>query len=433
MVSVLQDMQSCASILVLDLRMVQQQVHAELASKLQSLLCEPAVLDLLLQQLTVYTALLHQEYEEFRQHLQQQQQQHASGHSSSNSSQAPSPALLQQQQQHLKQIPAFHHEVAKLLHGGQEYLDAATAAAANQWCDADRLSTGAWHARRLSLGLRACIVLSYCGSSCSPPHSTNAPVLSAAAMRLVLELQLLAASAVQRLAQQHNQQQGQQQGQQQPEQQEEVTHLPFYSNGLLHAMFRAFLQSGSSSCLPPEVLQQAGLQLLRALAAPVLQLSRAETPLLCIDDEGRKHLISRRELEHQLYLLIAAADGLPSPQQQHVVSGKAFTLGCLQDNLLAHHAVCALLSMIKSSLYAQQCCQQVVCLWVKTNAMTDCMTDCPAVLVYTSRHRSSCVTPADLSSSASCCLHKLPQLLPALTADTASRHAGSSEPAIRCV
>jgi hypothetical protein len=143
----LHELQSCASVLVPELFMVPQQLDVELDIELLSLLREPAVSDLLLQQLAVYTALLHQEYEEF-----QQQQQPPSGHSSS-SSHVSSPLL--KLQANLLHIPAFHLEVAELLPGGQAYLDAATAAAANQWGGVDRLRKGAWHACRLSFGLKA--------------------------------------------------------------------------------------------------------------------------------------------------------------------------------------------------------------------------------------------------------------------------------------
>jgi hypothetical protein len=139
-------------------------------------------------------------------------------------------------------------------------------------------------------------------------------VLSAAAIRLVLELQLLAASAAQRLQQQ--------QDLQQLKKPKDVTILLSTSNGLLHAMIRAFLQANSSSCLPPEVLQQAGLQLLQALSAPIqqLQLSAADGPLPGV--VGHQDVINEGALEHQLYLLRAAVAGLASPQQQHVVSGE---------------------------------------------------------------------------------------------------------------
>jgi hypothetical protein len=80
----------------------------------------------------------------------------------------------------------------------------------------------------------------------------DAPILSAAAVRLVLELQLLAAAELQR----------------------ETVRVLLSCNALLTAQIKALAQIGyrSGSSLPPEVLQQAGLQLLQALAAPLQQL-----------------------------------------------------------------------------------------------------------------------------------------------------------------
>jgi hypothetical protein len=124
-------------------------------------------------------------------------------------------------------------------------------------------------------------------------------VLSAAAARLVLELQLLAAGEVQR-----------QQQQQQPEQLHAVG-LMLDCHNMLVYQIRALSHIGcsssssSSSCLPPEVLQQAGLQLLQALAAPLqhLQLSSASASPM------NKMLFGQALLDEQLYALRSAAIG----------------------------------------------------------------------------------------------------------------------------
>jgi hypothetical protein len=100
----------------------------------------------------------------------------------------------------------------------------------------------------------------------------QAMLLSAAGVRLVLELQLLAAADYQRWQQQ----------QQVPGQinvEKSTVALLSSSNRLLHTLIRAVAQA-SGSCLPPEVLQQAGLQLLQALTAPLQQLQLSGTGYL---------------------------------------------------------------------------------------------------------------------------------------------------------
>jgi hypothetical protein len=90
----------------------------------------------------------------------------------------------------------------------------------------------------------------------------QAALLSAAGVRLVLELQLLAAAEHQR-----------QQQQQTPGQGDVRRAVPLLSSStrLLHTLIRAVAQA-SGSCPPPEVLHQAGLPLLQALAAPLQQV-----------------------------------------------------------------------------------------------------------------------------------------------------------------
>jgi hypothetical protein len=71
---------------------------------------------------------------------------------------------------------------------------------------------------------------------------------------------------------------------------------------------------GGRSCLPPVLLQQAGLQLLQALAAPMQQrlLSKSGDPYAQLVDELLEGSTSRlfRSLLHTPYTLRAAACGL---------------------------------------------------------------------------------------------------------------------------
>ncbi|KAF6263963.1 hypothetical protein COO60DRAFT_265702 [Scenedesmus sp. NREL 46B-D3] len=148
-------------------------------------------------------------------------------------------------------------------------------------------------------------------SACQQQTTQGAPQLSTSAVLLVLGLELLAASAVERLPQlpgslaalAHR---------------SDVAAVLLTSCVLLRQQTRAVLQATSSSCLPPEVLQQAGLQLLQALAAPLqqLQLSGAD------DTSLHAALLDTADLAEQLYASKAAAEGL----QQEFSEGTAAAL-----------------------------------------------------------------------------------------------------------
>jgi hypothetical protein len=97
--------------------------------------------------------------------------------------------------------------------------------------------------------------------------SSNAPVVSGAAVRLVLELQLLASGAVQRQLEQHRQQQQQALT---PEDRAIMDEFALECWHLLGLQIKALVAT-SRSCLLPELLHQAGLQLLQALVAPLQQ------------------------------------------------------------------------------------------------------------------------------------------------------------------
>jgi hypothetical protein len=131
-------------------------------------------------------------------------------------------------------------------------------------------------------------------------------VLLPAAVRLLLEAQLLAAGLVQRLRTASKQQQQPQQQQQTEELQKDAEMLLLQTDHLLQLQIRAVLQVTGSSCLPPEVLQQAGLQLLQALAAPLqqLQLNASGAWLAEVDSEWRDCV------HQQLLALRAAAAGM---------------------------------------------------------------------------------------------------------------------------
>jgi hypothetical protein len=120
------------------------------------------------------------------------------------------------------------------------------------------------------------------------------PVLSAAAVRLVLELQLLVAAEYQRRQRQQNQ--------------APTSLLPMlmvHSVMVLHTLIRAVAHA-RCRCLPPEVLQQAGLQLLQALAAPLqqLQLAAGNSLLECTQQ------LESRHMGEACHALVAAACGL---------------------------------------------------------------------------------------------------------------------------
>jgi hypothetical protein len=161
---------------------VQEELATAAAGQTVTLLREPAVTELLLQMLTVHTMLLHQ-------HLSKEQQQ-----------QQPSESSKQQLRADLLPIPAFHQhqDMLQLLPGGQAYLDVMhglSAAACNN--SASELWQYSLYWARAFCNALEVSLQKICMQD-STTVDCNAPVLSAAAVRLVLELQLLAAGAVQR-------------------------------------------------------------------------------------------------------------------------------------------------------------------------------------------------------------------------------------------
>jgi hypothetical protein len=237
-----------------------------------------------LQLLSTWTAQLH------KHHTAQQQQQLSQGRagaSSNSSSSSSSSSRQQQQQQSAKQhhradlmsIPAFHQDMLQLLPGGRAYLDAAEVESAG-WgltgeANAVQLHT---YASNCCHSINRYLTRHFDSIAGQQQPSRNA-LLSTAAVRLMLELQLLASGAVQRQREQHRQQQQQPRRRQQaltPEDLAITDQLALQSWHVLGGQIK-LLVAASRSCLPPEVLQQAGLQLLQALAAPLQQWQLSRT------------------------------------------------------------------------------------------------------------------------------------------------------------
>jgi hypothetical protein len=157
-----------------------------------------------------------------------------------------------------------------------------------------------------------------------PAEQQLAPALQAAAVHMMLELQLVAAGLLQR------------QWQQGEKAAARSVDLVLMCCRMLELQIRAVLQGSASNSLPLELLQQTGLQLLRALAAPVQQLQLLMThqqqqtdgisgtqainvdevcaTLQSCSDIG---LDSGSPIGQVLYLLGAAASGLAARDNPH--------------------------------------------------------------------------------------------------------------------
>jgi hypothetical protein len=244
----------------------QKQLDAGVAAEALGLQMDPAVAELQLQLLIAWAAQLH------KQHTAQQQQlpSGTAGAISSSTQQRQQPAK-QQHRADLLSIPAFHQDMLQLLPGGQGYIDEAAEEAAGWGLEGEAYT----------VQLRA-----YAGCCCQTighlyrrlqstgqqDISRYAHVLSCAAVRLLLELQLLAAGAVQRQREQHRQQR--QQGF--TPDQASTDRFALQTWALLKLQIQQ-LSASSRSCLLPELLHQAGLQLLQALAAPLQQCQLSES------------------------------------------------------------------------------------------------------------------------------------------------------------
>jgi hypothetical protein len=150
--------------------------------------------------------------------------------------------------------------------------------------------------------------------STSAAASAELPLLSPSAVLLVLELQLLLASTAQ---------------QQQQQQQQRMLCIR-NCNSVLMRQIKGFLLVTGGSCLPPEVLQQAGLQLLQALAVPLQ---------LCIAQVWPADMQLPNELKWNwpLYALRSAAAGLVSPDTSGQ-SGEPSWVSLADVRILTHCA-----------------------------------------------------------------------------------------------
>uniref|UniRef100_A0A383WBJ7 Uncharacterized protein n=1 Tax=Tetradesmus obliquus TaxID=3088 RepID=A0A383WBJ7_TETOB len=259
-----------------------------------SLLREPAVAHLVLQSVTAYTSVLHQQHTE----MQQQQQQ-------------PGQSSKQQLRADLLPIPAFHQhpDMLQLLPDGQAFLNASVLVLVDTFCSG---AAGTRHAvvgqaQKQAAALES--IMDGCMQRDSLAADGYAPLLSAAAARLLLELQLLAAGDVQRQRQQRMA----------APDVDASMRLLLTSTSLQHRQLKAVLQAGAS-CLPPEVLQQAGQQLLQSLAAPLqqLQLTAADDPFRASAAHAAaagpsRPIKSDGFMGQQLLALRAAAPGLTGP------------------------------------------------------------------------------------------------------------------------
>jgi hypothetical protein len=251
----------------------QKQVDAGVAAELLRLHNDPAVVEMQLQLLTAWTAELH------KQHTAQQQQRQlppGTAGASTSSMQGQQQPVRHERRADLLSIPAFHQDMLQLLPGGQGYLDVAAETAARWGEDsAFQLRT---YASNCCNTINRCLE-SHRESIAGQQQISRNPLVSSAAVRLVLELQLLASGAVQRQREQLRQQHQEQQQQQQMltlEDQASTDKFALQTWEISKWQIKALVVS-SRSCLPPEVLQQAGLQLLQALAAP-LQLWQLSSP-----------------------------------------------------------------------------------------------------------------------------------------------------------
>jgi hypothetical protein len=212
----------------------QKQVDAGVAVEVLRLQNDPALAEMQLQLLTAWADLL------YKQHTTQQQQQLSPGTAGASSSS--STQQQQQQQQPTKQrhcadllcIPAFHQDMVQLLPGGQAYLDAAAEEAAGWGMNGEAYAV---QLQRFASG--SCQTISYYlhrhlqSIAGQQQLSRNAVLFSGAAVRTVLELQLLASGAVQRQREQQRQQR-QQQEQQQQACRAVVVHQAITDNFALH-------------------------------------------------------------------------------------------------------------------------------------------------------------------------------------------------------
>jgi hypothetical protein len=332
------------------------QLDAGAAAEVLRLQTYPAVAEMQLQLLTAWTAQLHKQHT-----AQQQQQQLPPGTAGASSSSTQQQQQLQQpaKQRHradLLSIPAFHQDMLQLLPGGQAYLDAATEAAAGWRLSYDLQGVAADCCHSISKYL-GCHLESITGQQ---QISRNAVLVSGAAVRLALELTLLASAVLQRRREQQRRQQQQQQQQVFTPEDHIADHFAVGTWELLRLQIKALFAASrtTGSCLPPEVLQQAGLQLLQALATPLQQwqLSRTGDSFLHAAAVAGALPVFGDTLQ---WLVMAACGALPTDSQvlngEHVISGSAVLPAA--PNILIRIPPCMCVLSLKSAAVSFVCAE----------------------------------------------------------------------------
>jgi hypothetical protein len=317
--------QQAASMLLLAIDQ-QDQLNGGGAADVLRLQNDAAVAEMQLQLLTTWAAQLHQQHT-----AQQQQLPPGTAAASSSSTQQQQQPAKQQHRADLLSIPAFHIDMMQLLPGGQAYLDAAAEEAADWELTVEANPAGVLTAVRGCCQTISHYLHSHLQSIAGQQQlSRNALVVSGAAVQLAVELQLLAAGAVQRQREQSRQQQQQRQQALTPGHQAMTDSFALQTLQLLGLHIKALVAT-SRSCLPPELLQQAGLQLLQALAAPLQQwqLSRTEDSFVhTAAEEGALPLLGEA-----LHLLVTAACGAEPTCRQASVGehDRCFSVVACQD------------------------------------------------------------------------------------------------------
>jgi hypothetical protein len=342
----------------------------------KQLLMQPEVAELLLQVLATLTAALHQE------HVSEMQQQSAQPQtdtpSNTGSSSRDTAAAAQDQNHHQQQqqqqrqqqqklqradllpIPAFHEDMAAVLPGGQGYLQAAAEGlAALQGSRHDYM-----HALR-DMALEVVttwqfVLIQTVHSIVRRPGSQTLDsveaLLSPHGVKLLLQMQLLAAGRVARQSRLRQQQRAdkkskekQQTRQQQQQHEEEIdprelnkhlqASLLLRSSSVLAMVIKTAVRGGRS-CLPPGVLQQAGLQLLQALAAPMQQrlLSKASDPFVKESEDLLGSSVTSAALYgavlHTQYSLRAATCGLgPRASEWWLLCSRSPAVSTVEDDV----------------------------------------------------------------------------------------------------
>jgi hypothetical protein len=149
---------------------------------------------------------------------------------------------------------------------------------------------------------------------------------------------------VQRQRQQQQQQQLQQAST--PENQGIIDYFAILTWDLLEQLIKALVVT-SRGCLPPEVLQQAGLQLLQALAAPLQQWQLSRSSDAFLHDAAVAVMLPR--FGNTLQQLVTAACGAQDTRGQLLI-GEQKIRG---SAVFACHKCCAFTSSCASYLAPQ--------------------------------------------------------------------------------